>query len=248
MAPSAAPAGQVAGAVQPARRAARTGRARTARRSGRAGRGSRGPARRRRCTARRARRAAPAAAGVEDVQADVLRSAAPIGTGRRPARRVAVPGASRRWRPRSARTGCAARTRGSRGEEARPARSTRQLLAAADRPAAGRCSASTPSSARNTASIDGTKCMVVTPLGARSGRAGRPASRCPPGSASDQPGAGDERPEELPHRHVEAGRASSAAPRRRRRAGRCAASSRSRLTMPRWVFGTPFGRPVEPEV
>ena len=122
----------------------------------------------------------------------------------------------------------------------------RQRLAAADHPpqlasrVSQRLGAPLPCS-RKACSIDGTKCSVVTPLAAdRLDEVRR--IPVPAGRRHHQPGAGEQRPEELPHRDVEAERrllqhrvvARQPDTRPASRAGGC---------RPRCVFTAPFGRP-----
>ena len=95
---------------------------------------------------------------------------------------------------------------GQRSPCNRCASARRQRLAAADDARAGSRSRTGVDCSRNTCSIDGTKCSVVIACVARSARPGTPGPCGPPGRASTRRRAGQQRPEELPHRDVEAER------------------------------------------
>ncbi len=106
--------------------------------------------------------------------------------------------------------------------------------------------AAMPSSARNMASIDGTKWVVVTP--SRTIRSRRyAASLCPPGLASTSraPVMSGQKNSHTDTSKL-AGVFCSTTSVPSSRYVRCIQSRR--LTMPRCVLGTPFGFPVEPDV
>ena len=160
----------------------------------------------------------------------------------------AVPGRtsrrSRRPRPRSGRTGCAARCRRAARRSGPAAPCGKRLTAADDPPQAHAVPAL--GSSRNSCSIDGTKWSVVMPCSIDRLRQVR-AVPVPAGLGDDQLRTDQQRPEELPHRDIEAERRLLQDPVRRRQPVAFLHPA-DRFAMAPCVFMAPLGWPVEPEV
>ena len=246
--PSGQPARQVAGPIQPRARLRRTDRARSARPSGPAGPDSRAPPARRRCESSPG---TPTGTG-SPVRSEHVdgRCWPPAGRSARlallarPGRR----GRSRRPRPRSDRTGCAARRRA--------APSARRSAARARAAAPRRCAItrrrlaqrSQPRLLQERLEHRRHEVNRRDPSRSRWGRPGRPgrdARPAGPGPAARRSISGQK------NSQTETSKLNGVfcSTRSLRAPGRRPACIQSRrLTMPRWVLIAPFGRPVEPEV
>ena len=206
--PPGRPPRPVPGPVHPLPAGTERARHEPLRRQPRPGPDSRGPAAPRPRTAPRPPPAAPAPATHRARTPGCWRPARPIGTGPAVRRWPAWPGGRRTPLPRSARTGCPAGAAGSARRSGPPLRRQRlpaaaTACAAPEHPAAG--------SSRQTASMRRHAVHHRHPLPRRSPR---PARRVPAPvrTGHHQRRARQQRPEELPDRHVETDTATAAAP------------------------------------
>ena len=220
-------------------------RPRTAPRSAPAGPGSPGPAARRPGTAHPPRPAAPAAAAASSTYTRVFAHRRPIGTG--------PPSGGRHGQAVTSTVAsvgpyrlCSSRAGQRRGTG--PPASGGSASPAADHPPQARAPRRAPARRRNASQHRRHEVRPSSPPLAGSAAARYAGSRCPSGRASTSARARQQRPEELPDRHVEAGRRLLQHPVAERQPVLGLHPHQPVDDRPRAATTTPLGRPVDPEV